>query len=1199
MHLRLLKLAQSNRFTLVLAVFFGFLTGLLTIGQAWLLSSTINGVFLEKKTLSEVTFWMQLILVSITGRAVLSWLSEVVVNSVAVRIKTDLRKRLFSHILALGPGFSRGEKTGELTTAAVEGIETLDAYYSQYLPQLVISAIVPLSILVIVLFLDTLSGIILLITAPLIPFFMYLIGKNAEVFTSRQFKTLSLMSAYFLDSLQGLSVLKLFGQSREHSKKIAQASNNFRDTTLRVMKITFLSAFALEILATLSTAIIAVEIGLRLLYGRMDFREALFILILAPEFYLPLRMLGLRFHAGMNGISAARRIYAILDTPVEKKEMRLETGIENLPVSEKSFFSTIDLTNISFTYPDETEPALKDVTFLISSGQRIAFIGASGAGKTTLASLFLRFTESYGGVFSVDGKPLKEIDSDCWRKNISWVPQKPYLFHDTVEANICMGRPDAAKNEVINAAKAACLHEFIETLPDGYDTVIGEGGGRLSSGQAQRLAIARAFFKNSPILLLDEPTSSLDPETESMIEDSICLLMKGRTVITFAHRLNTVFQADKILVLEAGSIVESGTHEELLAKNGIYAKMINAPSSLIETEKAIDSHSEPQVLTDVSGFLPSAFEKKPSVMKQSSVFLRLFSFLRGSWHLVALSVLFSTLTIGASVALIGTSAWLISTAAIHSSIAALGVSIVGVRFFGISRGVFRYLERLLSHNVTFCLLANLRVWFYERLEPLAPARLLQSRGGDILSRIVGDIEVLENFYIRVAGPPVTAVVVAVMTCGFLFFYDLKISLVLTGFFLVAGIVLPVISQLLSERLGKEMINLRARLYVEIVDGIQGVAELVSFGKTGDHLNKIASSSKDYGNIQRSMANLTGIFSGLGILLTNLGMLSVLVIAISRVTTGQIDGVMLASLVLLSMASFEAVTPLPIAAQMWNSSREAASRLFEIADTEPEVKDDIRYPVEKNRLSVRFSDLSFVYPGQTTPALKNITFSLESEKSVAIVGASGAGKSTLVSLLLRFWDYSHGEIRLGKHSIKEYCQDEVRKQFAVAGQNSYFFNTTIRKNLLLGRPCASQDEMEDAARKVKIHDFIEGLPRGYDTIIGEHGVRLSGGERQRLAVARALLKEAPILILDEPTANLDTLTEKDVLETIFTLMKERTTLLVTHRLVGLENVDKILAMSHGQIVETGKHADLLEIPCGLYRRLWDLQNRILLKAYLPP
>ena len=316
MHRRLLTLARDTRLTLTLTVLSGFLAGLLTIWQAWLLSNTVNNVFLENQTLAQVWDLLRIMLFVIAGRALLTWLNEVWANAVAVRVKTDLRERLFAHIQTLGPAYTRAERTGELTTAAVEGIEALDAYFSQYLPQLVITALVPLSILIFVFPIDLLSGVVLLITGPLIPFFMILIGKGAEVVTKRQYETLSRLSAHFLDSLQGLTTLKIFGQSKPHAKNIEKVSEQFRDTTMQVLRITFLSALALELLTTISTAVIAVEIGLRLLYAKMDFLQALFILVLAPEFYLPLRMLGLRFHAGMDGTAAARRIYEILDMPV-------------------------------------------------------------------------------------------------------------------------------------------------------------------------------------------------------------------------------------------------------------------------------------------------------------------------------------------------------------------------------------------------------------------------------------------------------------------------------------------------------------------------------------------------------------------------------------------------------------------------------------------------------------------------------------------------------------------------------------------------------------------------------------------------------------------------------------------------------------------------------------------------------------------
>ncbi|HJQ13314.1 MAG TPA: thiol reductant ABC exporter subunit CydD, partial [Anaerolineales bacterium] len=803
MHRRLLSLTRDSRSALLITILSGFFIGLLPIGQAYLLSLTVNGVHLEGRTLVDVTSWLRLLLLVIAGRAFLTWINEVSANAVAVRIKTDLRERLFQHMLQLGPAYTRGQRTGELTTAAVEGIEALDAYYSQYLPQLVITALVPISILLVVFPIDLLSGIVLLITAPLIPFFMVMIGKGAEIVTKRQYQTLSRLSAHFLDSLQGLTTLKLFGQSRAHAKNIETVSNQFRDTTLNVLRITFLSALALELLATLSTAVIAVEIGFRLLYARIDFLEAFFILVLAPEFYMPLRMLGTRFHAGMAGTTAAKRIYEILDTPAPSNPLTVSS---RQPVER---VSSLMLKDVSYTYPGETAPALETINLQIDTGQHIALVGPSGAGKSTLVNLLLGFVQPTSGTILINGE--QQITNSELRDSIAWVPQKPYLFHDTVAANIRLGKHDATNKEVREAARTAYLHEFIETLPEKYETVIGEGGARLSGGQAQRLALARAFLKNAPILILDEPTSSLDPETESLLEESTHRIMQGRTVITVAHRLNTIFRADKIIVIKEGRIIESGTHRALLAQNDAYASMVKTYEYSSKGLGSEQFNASPPTLQ------PPAFNpqlplraKHPLQATYSLPILpRLLSFLHGSWNWVVLSVLLSALTIGSSVALIGTSAWLISTAALHPSIADLGVSVVGVRFFGISRGLFRYLERLVSHNVTFRLLAHLRVWFYEKLEPLVPARLMDYKSGDLLARVIGDVETLENFYVRVVSPSLTAVLIGIAVAAFFASYFLPIALVLIGFFLILGLLLPILVQFVSRAPGQRLITTRA------------------------------------------------------------------------------------------------------------------------------------------------------------------------------------------------------------------------------------------------------------------------------------------------------------------------------------------------------------------------------------------------------
>ncbi|MGA2502917.1 MAG: thiol reductant ABC exporter subunit CydD [Anaerolineales bacterium] len=1191
---RLLSLARDSRLALGFTILTGFLTGLLTIAQAAGLSRLLNGVLLLGQNLTNVGGLLQLLILIAFLRAFLAWGSEVSATAVALRIKNDLRVRLYDKILRLGPSYTRGERTGELVTAAIQGVETLDAYFSQYLPQLFIAAIVPLSILVVVFPRDLLSGLVLLLTAPLIPIFMVLIGKTAERLTKRQWDTLGLLSAHFLDSLQGLTVLKELGRSREQVNSISEAGNTFRDRTLGVLRITFLSALVLELVSSLSTAVVAVEVGLRLLYGQLAFQQAFFLLLLAPEFYLPLRMLGLRFHAGMSGATAAQRIFEILDAPLSDNNQP-EPGDSDFKAISLSPSSMIAFEHLSYTYPGDTAPALQDISLEIRVGEHIALVGLSGAGKSTLAGLLLRFIQPESGQITINHEPLAEIPLDTWRTWVAWVPQVPYLFHDSIAANLRIALPDAPDGQLAAALQFAHLDEFVHTLPQGYGTVIGEEGARLSSGQAQRLALARAFLKNAPILILDEPTSSLDPEQETLVESALHRLMQGRTVITIAHRVNTIFNADRIFVLEQGRLVEAGSHSELLALQGYYTRLVNPYKQMVE----VPTLSQSPVGGDE--FVPSDNHGSITVLPPNPAsrasFIRLLGFLKGSWSWVALSVLLGVLTVGSNVGLMGTSAFLISAAAFHPELGTLQVAIVGVRFFGIARGVFRYAERLTSHDVTFRLLARLRTWFFQALEPLAPARLMQYRAGDLLARIVADVESLENFYVRGIAPPLVAMVVAAGMAVIFGLVDLTLSWVYLGFMLLLGIGLPLLIWTLSSRSGIELVSRRAAMQARLVDGIQGLADILAFGQGNAYSRSLAEDGKACSQTQKKLGSLTGISNALTILLVNLGMLAVVAVAIPLIVTGHVSAVMLGVLSLSALAGFEAVIPLAPAVQTFPSNLQAARRLFEVVDAAPAVRDplsvnqDSLLPTLNTDHELKISNLCFTYPGQPEPALQDITFRLPPGKKIAIVGPSGAGKSTLISLLLRFWDYSLGEILLDGHDFHEFVQEDIRRLFSVISQKSYFFNDTIRQNLLLARPTVTDAELSNAAQIAHIHDFIVGLPNGYETIIGERGFRLSGGERQRLTIARAFLKNAPIFLLDEPTANLDPFTEKQVLDPLFTDMRARSLLLITHRLVGLENMDEILVLDHGRIVENGSHANLLDLG-GLYRRLWDFQSRFL-------
>ena len=559
---------------LMLTVGLGIGISLLAVAQAWFFSRVVAGVFLEGATLSSVWKFLLILLGIIVLRAAFQGLSETSAHEAAFRIKAILRQRLMSHIVSLGPVYARGERTGELITTVVEGTESLEEYFSKYLPQLILAAVIPLLILGFVFPVDWKSGLILLLTGPLIPVFMILIGKLAEKQSLHQFQSLSWMSAHFLDVLRGLTTLKVFGRSKDQTRVIERVSDSFRKTTLNVLRIAFLSALVLEFLTTMSTALIAVTIGLRLVYGTLTFSAGLFLLLLAPEFYTPLRMLGLNFHAGLSGVNAAGRIFEILDTPLMSLEENVKVRDDQSGQELSSKFH-ISFQHVNLTYQAGEAPALKEINLSVFSGERVAFVGPSGAGKTSLAEILLGFIEPSEGNVLVNGEPLKTISLESWREQIAYVPQKPYLFAGSIADNIHLGRPSATFEEVRKAAQDGLAHEFIVALPEGYDTLLGEEGTRLSGGQAQRIVIARAILKDAPLLILDEVTSSLDPASEYAVQQSLKRLMQGKTAIIIAHRLSTVRHADRILVLDKGQIVEQGNHEALISQQGLYYRMVS------------------------------------------------------------------------------------------------------------------------------------------------------------------------------------------------------------------------------------------------------------------------------------------------------------------------------------------------------------------------------------------------------------------------------------------------------------------------------------------------------------------------------------------------------------------------------------------------------------------------------------------------
>jgi len=1221
---RLLQLARLGSGWLILSVGLGVSAGGVTIWQAGLLSRVIARSFLERASLAELSGLLALWLGAACLRQLCAWGADVAGNALAWQVKTVVRQRLSQRLLALGPLGLRGEQTGELSSLALEGIDGLEAYFSQYLPGIFLAALTPLLFLVFIFPIDPLSGVVLLVTAPLIPLFMVLIGGWSQSLTRRQWQSLSRMSAYFLDVIQGLSTLKLLGRSRAQVQGIAQTSERFRQATMGVLRVSFLSALALEMIATLSTAIVAVEIGLRLLYGRMSFEPAFFILVLAPEFYLPLRQLGARFHAGMSGAAAAQRLFTFLDVPVTS-EGEVPSPLPPAPLIWTPDHSpNIQVDGVHFSYAGmdggeaEQPAALAGVSLDLPAGRVTALVGPSGSGKSTLAALLLGLAVPATGRILVDGQDLALFSMDSWRQGIAWVPQNPYLFSGSVAENLRMARPQASLEELQEAARLAEAHDFIQALPKGYDTPLGERGARLSGGQAQRLALARAFLRRAPLIILDEPTAHLDSESEAAVQAALARLMTAPavtpagstpTVLVIAHRLNTVRQAHQIVVLEHGQVADAGSHADLLNRSDLYRRMLEelpgAPESSLPPRPGLPQGTLPS---------PQKARKKKHTVDSSPYFetpgrplLRLLALLRPFKGLVLLSMLAGATTVLSGVGLMSTSAFILSAAALHPSIAAIQTAIVGVRFFGITRGVFRYAERYLSHQVTFHLLAELRVRFYQALEPLAPARLSGRHSGDLLARILGDIAALENFYVRAVAPPGAALLSAAGVCLLLGRFDPRLALVWLMIFAVAGVGLPAWARRRGRQPGRRLAAERAAFSTYWVEGLQGLPDLLVYGRGQAWVDGVDKRSSLLGLWQQRLADLAAQQNALVSWAGQLSLWLALILAIPAVSAGRLEGVYLATLALAALTGFEAAAPLPLAGQYLEGSLQSARRLFEIIAASAEVVDPPEPPPLPERNDLRVSGVWFRYPPVTSRSrprpsphssaapgaeedpqpwvLQDISFDLPPGKRMALVGPSGAGKSTLAALLLRFWEYPAGEICLGGVDLRQLEQEAVRSCLAVAPQQTYLFSASVRDNLRLVAPQASQAEIEQAARLAQLHERILALPQGYDTWVGEHGLRLSGGERQRLALARALLRPAPILVLDEPAAHLDPLTERDALQSILEHTRGRALLLITHRLVAMEAMDEILVLQAGRIVERGRHADLLTLN-GLYRRLWE-------------
>ncbi|MFF1398239.1 thiol reductant ABC exporter subunit CydD [Streptomyces sp. NPDC058287] len=1141
---RLLAYARTTRAFLAGSVILGGVGAALLVAQASLIADIVVRAFTEH-TYDLSGPLLGLVAVAL-GRALVAWLTELTAHRSVARVKSTLRGRLLDHATALGPSYLTGRRTGELAMLATRGIDALDDYFARYLPQLALAVVVPVVVLARILGADWRSAAVIAVTLPLVPLFMVLVGLATQDRMTRQWAGLSRLSHHFLDVVTGLPTLKVFNRAKAQASSISRITDDYRRATLRTLRIAFMSSLTLELLSTLSVALVAVAIGFRLVSGELDLRTGLLVLVLAPEVYLPIRQVGALYHSSVEGLTAAGEIFEVLETAPPRP------GADPAPAGAE-----ITLAAVSVAYEGRSVPALRDVSLTLAPGETVALTGPSGAGKSTLLAVLLGFVRPSAGAVLVDGRDLASLAPESWRRQIAWVPQHPHLFAGTVADNVRLARPEATDAEVRAALAAAHALDFAEP-----DLVLGEGGAGLSAGQRQRLALARAVLADRPLVLLDEPTANLDGESEAAVVEAVRSLAAGRTVLLVAHRPALLAIADRRVHLgipHGGG--EQRTAEPRRPKVPVAA---TAPAG-----------ARPQPIQPPSG--PGRGEEtRPRL---------------------GLAVLLGSLALGCTVALLSTSGWLISRASQMPPVLYLLMAVTSVRAFGIGRSVFRYAERLVSHNAVLKALGGVRTAVYRRLEQLAPAALPAYRRGDLLARLVSDVDAVQDHHLRWRLPAAVAAVVSLGASAALGAFLPAAGAVLAVGLLLAGAVVPALASRISGRAERQQSPARGELASCVVDTFTGTAELIVAGALPARLARVRAADLRLTALAARSAATAALSAGLIALITGLTVTGSAALGIQGVAGGTLPGVCLAVVVLTPLAAFETVAGMPTAVQFRERARAARARLDEVlAAPEPVAEPAVPVALPAGPAPLTVRGLTARRPGAQRDALRGIDLDLAPGRRIAVVGPSGSGKTTLALVLLRFLDQTSGAVTVGAGpgavDTRALASDDVRRVIGLCAQDAHVFDSSLRENLRLARPDAEESDLRSALARARLLDWVDSLPAGLDTMVGEHGARLSGGQRQRLALARALLADFPVLIMDEPAEHLDLPTADALTADLLAVTEGRTALLITHRLAGLHSacVDEILVLDHGRIAERGSWQELIDRQGGRLHDMWRREQQ---------
>lgn len=1105
----LLPHLRPARRSLTLAVTGSVAAGLFTVAQGVALGTLLVRL-VQQDAWHPVALWFAGFTLA---RALALYLVDTAAATAASQVSAALQRRLLDHAFALSPGDFARQRTGELTLLLTRGVTAVEPYLTRYLPALLTAAVLPAATVAVIWWLDWLSGLVVLLTLPLVPVFAVLIGLATRDRADWQWRQLGLLAGHFLDVVRGLPTLVAHRRAEAQAARIRVITDRYRRATVETLRVAFASSAVLELVATLSVALVAVTVGLRLASGGLPFTTAMVVLLLAPEAYWPWRRVGAEFHAAAEGAAAFTQAARLLEAPPD--------GAARGRVGAPGPIAVRDLT---VTYPGRPRPALAGLSADFPFPGLTAVTGPSGSGKSTLLSVLLGEVTADSGSVSIADVDLASVEADSWRALVAHTRQTPWLTPESVRDNLLVARPDAGDERLWGALATVHLADVVAALPKGLDTVLGDDGAGLSAGQRARLSLARVVLADRPYVFLDEPTAHLDDATEEILLRVVSDLARRSCVVIVAHRPSVVAVADRVVSVPAagsgGSAAGSGLRPDPETAAG-------SPDSRVSAAAPVTPHVAPPPGTVVR-------------------LLGRLGYRAGLW--------LGAGSVASGVALTATAAWLITRASEHPPVLTLMVAIVGVRLFGLARPVLRYAERVVSHDAALRLLAERRAQVYDALVPLVPGRIGRRRG-DVLTSVVDDVDGLVDERLRVRQPVWTSLVVIV------------------GVALAAGVATPVAGMVTAALGGAgalawwvarrgaaaaepEFVAARARLSAQTESVLDSARELVLWRSVDRALQRLASTQHDLSSAALRAARATAAARAVPLLAGGVGVLA----SAALIDPADVSPAVRALLVMLPVALVETIAPLADAGSLSVRTAAARDRLDRLAATPPAVRppaQPARPPAGAAAHTVRLVEIRAGWDDRD--AVRHLAFDLPAGGRVALVGPSGSGKSTVAALLLRFLDPRDGAISLGDVDLRALSLDDLRSAVGLVDDAPYLFSSTLAENVRLARPAATDEQVRDALVAARLGDWLEGLPAGLGTRLGEGAEQISGGERARIAVARVLLGGQGVLVLDEPTAHLDHDTAVALTNELLADGTGRSVLWITHGRLGLDRMDAIVAL----------------------------------------